>query len=214
MKLRIYIALLSLISYSSVAVDNQTCDLLRVFDRNGIGPLDYTTAKGKQKLGVVENAHFDSNVKNLIRGKSGSDPSADLVYVLSKFPNHHPALYSMSKLFRKKVADSTLRNNNNHYTARCYFERAKTFSPKDSIVLALYGIHLHKSLKYKAAEKQYISALQLTPKNPEINYNLGLLYVDMKEYAQAKKYADIAYEQGFPLPGLKNKLKKLANTAK
>lgn len=214
MKLGIYIALLSLISYSSVAVDNQTCDLQRVFDNVGYGPFDYTTALGKQKLGVVERAHFDRNVKNLIRGKSGRDPLPDLMYVLSKYPNHHPALYSMSKLLRKKEADSTLRINNNHYTARCYFERAKTFSSKDATVLALYGIHLHKSIKYKAAEKQYISALQLTPQNPEINYNLGLLYVDMKDYIQAKKYADIAYGQGFPLPGLKIKLDNIANNAK
>ncbi len=214
MKLGIYIALFSLISYSSVAIDNQSCDLQNVFDKVGYGPFDYTTAIGKQKLGVVEKAHFDHNVKNLIRGKSGNDPLPDLVYVLSKYPNHHPALYSMSKLLRKKEADNTLRYNNNLYTARCYFERAKTFSPKDSIVLALYGIHLHKSLKYESAEKQYLNALKLTPQNPEINYNLGLLYVDMKEYTQAKKYADIAYEQGFPLAGLRSKLEDLSNNSK
>ncbi|WP_114327616.1 tetratricopeptide repeat protein [Candidatus Colwellia aromaticivorans] len=214
MKLGIYIALLSLISFSSIARNNQTCDLQNVFDNVGYGPFDYTTTKGKQKLGVVEKAHFNRNVKNLVHGKSGADPLPDLIYVLSKFPNHHPALYSMSKLLRKRDANSTLRNNNKHYTARCYFERAKTFSSKDATVLALYGIHLHKSLKYTGAEKQYLNALQLAPHNPEINYNLGLLYIDMKEYTQAKHYADIAYEQGFPLPGLKNKLEKLASSAK
>jgi tetratricopeptide (TPR) repeat protein len=216
MRLGIFIALLSLVSSSSFAVDNQTCDLQSVFDPIGFGPLDYTTAKGKEKLGVVEHAHFDSNVKNLISGKSSRTPLPDLMYVLARFPNHHQALYSMSKLHRRKEANDTLRknNDNNHYSARCYFERAKTFTPKDSVVLALYGIHMHRSLKYSAAEQQYLAALRLVPINPEVNYNLGLLYVDMKKYPQAQKQADLAYFQGFPLPGLKNKLQKLASNTK
>jgi tetratricopeptide (TPR) repeat protein len=216
MRLGILIALLSLISSSSFALNNQTCDLRHIFDNIGFGPFDYTTAKGKQKLGTVERAHFDSNVKNLISGKSSRDPMPDLVYVLARFPNHHQALYSMSQLLRRKEANGTLRknNDNNHYSARCYFERAKTFSPKDSVVLALYGIHMHRSLKYSAAEQQYLAALRLVTINPEVNYNLGLLYVDMKNYPQAQKQADLAYSQGFPLPGLKNKLQKIASIAK
>jgi tetratricopeptide (TPR) repeat protein len=46
-------------------------------------------------------------------------------------------------------------------------------------------------------------------KSSEINYNLGLLLVDMKDYDSAVERAKRAYELGYPLPGLKNKLVRL-----
>lgn len=46
-------------------------------------------------------------------------------------------------------------------------------------------------------------------KSPEINYNLGLLLVDLKDYDGAVERAKRAYELGYPLPGLKNKLVRL-----
>jgi tetratricopeptide (TPR) repeat protein len=46
-------------------------------------------------------------------------------------------------------------------------------------------------------------------KSPEINYNLGLLLVDMKDYDGAVERAKRAYELGYPLPGLKKKLVRL-----
>jgi uncharacterized protein HemY len=56
------------------------------------------------------------------------------------------------------------------------------------------------------ATEQLEVAVNLEPENPNINYNLGLLYVQKKDYEQAKIYAKKAYDLGFPLPGLKNKL--------
>jgi TPR repeat protein len=44
--------------------------------------------------------------------------------------------------------------------------------------------------------------------SPELYYNLGLLYLDMKDLRQAKEYADKAYGEGYPLPGLKNRLER------
>jgi tetratricopeptide (TPR) repeat protein len=46
-------------------------------------------------------------------------------------------------------------------------------------------------------------------KSPEINYNLGLLLVEMKDYSAAVERAKRAYELGYPLPGLRNKLVRL-----
>lgn len=42
----------------------------------------------------------------------------------------------------------------------------------------------------------------------EINYTLGLLYVDRHAYAPAQECAKRAYALGYPLPGLKKKLEK------
>jgi tetratricopeptide (TPR) repeat protein len=47
----------------------------------------------------------------------------------------------------------------------------------------------------------------------EIHYNLGLILVETKDYDAALEQAHLAYEMGFPLPGLKNKLVALKKWA-
>jgi tetratricopeptide (TPR) repeat protein len=46
-------------------------------------------------------------------------------------------------------------------------------------------------------------------KSAEINYALGLLYFDRHDYAAARECATRAYALGYPLPGLRNKLKRV-----
>lgn len=43
----------------------------------------------------------------------------------------------------------------------------------------------------------------------EINYNLGLVSLELDNVADAKRYAENAYRLGYPLPGLKFKLARL-----
>lgn len=43
----------------------------------------------------------------------------------------------------------------------------------------------------------------------EINYNLGLICLELGEVDDAVRYAEKAYKLGFPLPGLRSKLRKL-----
>jgi tetratricopeptide (TPR) repeat protein len=42
--------------------------------------------------------------------------------------------------------------------------------------------------------------------SPEIHYFLGLVLVDLKDYERAREHAARAYELGYPLPGLRDKL--------
>jgi tetratricopeptide (TPR) repeat protein len=58
----------------------------------------------------------------------------------------------------------------------------------------------------KKAATEYQKTIELKPDLAEAHYNLGLLYVDLGDYAKARKEADIAYAAGYPLQGLKNKL--------
>lgn len=46
-------------------------------------------------------------------------------------------------------------------------------------------------------------------RSAEINYNLGLVSIELGELDQAVKYAEAAYELGFPLQGLRTKLERL-----
>ena len=55
----------------------------------------------------------------------------------------------------------------------------------------------------------YDSALKREPHNAEVYYNLGLLYVDLDDFEQARASAEKAYGLGYPLPGLRRKLERL-----
>ena len=172
---------------------------------NPYGPYDYTNPLHLKKYyPIVGINHFTPQVESLIKGESG-DLDKDIDYTLRTFPNHHRALQAMAKLQMREG----YRRSDRIYSVDCYFDRAMRFKPKDGVVRLLYGIYLHKQGKYEEALKHYEEAKHLMPKNPELNYNLGLLYLDMKDYANARTYAEKAYNAGYPLQGLKRRLRKI-----
>lgn len=167
-----------------------------------LGTPDGDYRSGGARLELVERFHFTPEVEKLIKGKS-SPIGSDIDYTLRHFPNHHRALMAMANLaLREKVP----RASSTNYSVECYFDRAIRFMPDDGKVRMIYGIYLSKLGKSDKAIEQLNEALQLHPDNANINYNLGLIYFQKKDYERAKTYARKAYELGFPLPGLKNKL--------
>jgi len=192
------------------AVDNITCGLNELNGKkypSAYGPFDYTNQSHyNEKLPIVESAHFNSNVERLISGITGS-LAGDIGYTLHAFPNHHRALNAIAKLQRAAESEKEFANKYKRYTATCYFKRAIHFKPNDTISRMLYGMHLHLTKNLSAAEQQYLHALAIDSNNPEINYNIGLLYVDMGKINMAKKHASLAYSRGYPLKGLDNKIK-------
>lgn len=175
-------------------------------NRQGVGPYDYTNAADrKAKLEIVESYHFTPNVEQLISGLSTIELGGDIDYTLRAFPNHHRALQAMARYQIQKKRD----RNAPYSPAECYFERAINFNGIDATAPILYGIYLHKLGKHKAALKHYKSAEKLDANGTELHYNLGLLYIDLKQYENARRYAIKAYKAGYPLQGLKSKLKGL-----
>lgn len=171
----------------------------------GYGPYDYTNpAHVKHKLPVVENYHFTPEVRRLRRGKSGSLFS-DLDYVLRAFPNHHKAMYALIRLVTEPPRAGA---NIGQVTTppECYLQRALRFKPKDGNVHLLYGLYLHKLGKLEEAEPHYRTAVKLMPRSAEANYDLGVLLVDLKRYADAVPLAKAAYRYGYPLSGLRRRL--------
>ena len=151
---------------------------------------------------MVEAYHFTQSVENLVSGSSGK-VGGDLDYTLRAFPNHHRALVAIAKL---SIKEKTSKPAGANYSVQCYFDRAIRFKPTDPIVRMVYGNHLLKVGQVDQATEQLREAHNLQPDNPTINYNLGLLYMQRKNYEEARNYAKKAYELGFPLPGLKNQL--------
>jgi tetratricopeptide (TPR) repeat protein len=163
---------------------------------------DYTNPEDKKMLATVEAFHFTSDVENLRAGATGTI-GADLNYTLLMFPNHHRALAAMGTLaHREKI----LKPKGAQFSIECFFDRAIRFKPNDAMVRMVYATYLLQAAQTDRATEQYRVAVDLQPEDPTINYNLGLLYMKKKDYAQAKTYAKKAYDLGFPLPGLKNQL--------
>jgi tetratricopeptide (TPR) repeat protein len=94
------------------------------------------------------------------------------------------------------------------YTVDCYFERAARFRPGDSTVRLLYGNYLAKIGRPREALIQMQAAEKLIIENANLHYNMGLVYMTLKDYDKALRHAHRAYQLGWQLPGLRNMLQR------
>lgn len=173
--------------------------------QNAYGPFDYRT--DKSKLDVVEKFHFRAEhiTLNKLPNQTAAALGGDIDYTLRAFPNHHQALMSMMKFgARDKVAKVPGAN----YSVECYMIRAETFRPEDETVKLVYGLYLMQAARPKDAVEKLEQAANLNQNNANVDYNLGLAYFELKQYDKALARAHKAYAAGFPLPGLREKLKR------
>ncbi len=173
---------------------------------NGVGPYDYTNGLDRTeptRIPTIERFHFTPRVATLSGGQSGTDIMSDIDYTLRAVPNHHRALDAAA---RYEIANGGI--SRQWRSAECYFDRAFRFKPGDSIVWMVYGNYKAKLKDFDAALAAYTKATELNPKNVEIHYNLGLLYLDFGHYEQAVEQARIAYAKNYPLQGLRRLLEK------
>jgi Flp pilus assembly protein TadD len=171
--------------------------------RNAFGPFDFRDAVAKRDaLPMVEAYHFTREVESLQQGKSGY-VMGDIDYTLRAFPNHPRALNAMS---RYALGGGKTWPNVDVQSADCYFMRAIAFQPEDPVPHLLFGNYLQKRNKRDDARAQYEEALRLAPQSPDVNYNAGLYFLSIGELDRAKALAKVAYDDGYPLPGLRTKI--------
>ena len=82
------------------------------------------------------------------------------------------------------------------------------FQPKDGKVRLIFGMELVRDGKPRDGLVHLRAAEELSENDPNVYYNLGLAYFDLSDFDEALKYARKAYALGFPLPGLRDKLKR------
>lgn len=169
---------------------------------NAYGPFDYRT--DRTHLGVVETYHFNADVEQLRRGLSAMI-GGDLNYTLRAFPNHHRALMSMVRL---SARDKTTKPPGLGFSVDCFLLRAETFRPDDAMVKVIYGIYLLNQGQTGPAVGKLEAARDLGVESPNVYYNLGLAYLAAGYPDKALTSAHKAYQLGFPLPGLRDKLKR------
>lgn len=169
--------------------------------RNPFGPFDYRTATTEAKQ-LVEGTHFTTQVETLVRGNAATI-GGDIDYTLRAFPNNPRALLAMKRLGDKEKREKAAGAK---WPVACYFDRAIRFAPDDPAVRLVYGIYLVDKGDSKSAREQLALAHDAAKNDANISYNLGLAYLDLKDYDLAREHAKRAYELGFPLGGLKKKL--------
>lgn len=174
----------------------------------GPGPYDYRDPQLQKRvkgehLEIVEKFHFNSNVENLIKGINSPIPG-DHDYTLRAFPNHHRALWSLMRFYQGKGKGRQFK----YPPPECYFQRALVFQPKDTTVLMLYAIYLQRNRLFEKADKYYKKSLEINEKQAETHYNYGMLLIEMKKNDLAIIHARRAYELGYPLPGLRDRLEQ------
>jgi tetratricopeptide (TPR) repeat protein len=169
---------------------------------NGYGPFDYRT--DKDKLKVVHEYHFSPDVELLRSGMSGHI-GGDLDYILRAFPNHHRALRSLDMLGRKEKTEHPA---GTRWSVECYYDRAIRFRKDDAMVRMLYGIYLVSRNRKNEGVEQLRAAESLGASGANFHYNLGLAYFELGQHDAALQHAKKAYDLGFPLPGLREKLKR------
>ncbi len=171
---------------------------------NGYGPYDYTDpAQYETYIHRVELAHFTAEVETLKRGTTGV-VMGDIDYLLRASPNHHRALYAMARYYLQHPKED---QTPVYKSADCYFDRAIRFKPDDGNVYLIYGIYLARKEFNDRALIAYNKAIELLPDSAEARYDIGLLYADMKDFANACKHAREAARLGYPLQGLETELR-------
>jgi tetratricopeptide (TPR) repeat protein len=141
----------------------------------------------------------------LIRGKTAVVPGPDIAYTLRAYPNHPRALHSMMNLSFNNRTDKP---EGSTYTMECWFDRAERFVPDDGTVLMIHGIYTLRKGDARGAIAKFKRSEELSGSNANLHYNLGLAYLELRDYDNALDRARSAYRLGFPLPGLRNKLQE------
>jgi tetratricopeptide (TPR) repeat protein len=165
------------------------------------GPFDYRVAK--DKLPIVERYHFPPELERL--SATAANPGGNLAYTLRAFPNHHRALLTTVNYGQQNRSE---RPQNLPFTVECFMLRAEAFAPDDAMVKLIAGIYYLKRDRAKEAIERLEAADQLGGANPNLFYNLGLAYLEVGESEKSLENAHKAYAAGFPLPGLRNRLKR------
>jgi tetratricopeptide (TPR) repeat protein len=169
---------------------------------NPFGPYDYRTAP-RRSLKDVNDNHFNPNVQQLRRGQTASI-AADLDYVLRAFPNHHPALDAMLRLWIKQSGLETgfLK------PLDCYLDRSLRFAPDDPVPPLLFASYFAK-LNRKTDALSLVDRALRSPKAWALtHFNAGLVLMELGEAQRALEQAHLAMAQGLNRPDLRDALMK------
>jgi tetratricopeptide (TPR) repeat protein len=176
------------------------------FERAGDGVVkDYRSRNSDPQLrwsiADIDRNHYEPAVSRMRSGERTERVISDLNYLLQRWPNHYPGLQAIIEY------ESRGGRFYGYPSAQCYFVWAHENYADDSRVLMMEAYYYWKKKGDKrAAIFLYEEALAVDPTSVDLQYNLGLVYFDTGDYTKSLEHAWVAYDGGYPLPGLRKKL--------
>lgn len=157
-----------------------------------------TDANSLLRIKVVEQYHWEPGLQAERRNQF-IDAYGSWDFILRWVPNHIPALRKMIDLvILHKRPDLVIP----------YLDEAVAFCPTCADVAIVYGIYYQRVGQPEKAIEKYKKALEANAYSIDAHYNLGLALIEKGRLAEANEHAQLAYEYGHRLPGLRNKLQK------
>ena len=119
-------------------------------------------------------------------------------FILNIFPNHPQAL--------RLVTQACLAFKSSICRLDEVFTRAVEINPKIPGTYLIQGVYQYRARQYEKAIESFKGAVAIDSDLADAHYDLGLTYVQTKQYDLANDHAQRAYALGYPLPGLRDKL--------
>jgi tetratricopeptide (TPR) repeat protein len=161
--------------------------------------VDRSDREQRELLKNVEIHHLPLATRS-IKTRQYASALADLEFVLNFYPNHPQALVMLGELCAMWRSPKCLPEES--------FARAVAVNPKVPGTYTARGIFLLREQRVKDSIASFRQALELDPDSLNAHYNIGLAYIEAKEYELANQHAQKAYALGAPVPGLREKLKR------
>ena len=160
---------------------------------------DRSDAMLRQQLAEVEKHHLGPCMQGY-QEHHYVQAYQDCEFMLNYFPNHPRALLLMAQICEAW--------KNPHCNSEPFFERAIEINPEVSGTYSVVGIYQLRLKKVPEAIGSLKKAVELDQNSINGHYNLALAYFESKQYELSNQHAQLAYQLGAPLPGLREKLKK------
>ncbi len=169
------------------------------------GNLDYYAprTKGEGSVDQIYNSSLNNHLRDgrerLATGDYGS-AKREFEFVLNYVPNDPQALNGLSEVcvkWKLPTCDMAMEQR---------FQKAIERNPGAAPSYVVQALYLHRKNKLEEAVKMYKQAIELAPNSINANYNIGLAYVDLKQYDLANLHAQKSYALGVTLPGLRARL--------
>ena len=199
--------------HSQESSERYDADCLPLHRAGKYGPYDYNKAPANQRQ-LVEMPHFNDHYQAYLVGKNTARlklsggieaPASGFSYTLWAFPNHPLALAAMDDLAIKYKSDTP---PGAQLRVHCYFQRAVRFVPEDPLVRSLYGYYYARRGKKEEAMGQIAKAEALNSEISSVAVYSAFAYFDIEEFEKSLAAAKRAYQLGYQLPGLRNKLER------
>lgn len=178
------------------------CGEWLILDR--VPPLDYR--RKDSRLKTVDDYHFGPSVEALVRPMQlGMTFGSDLDYTLIAYPNHHRALATLTRLGQRERTDQP---KGSRFTIDCYFTRAVTLAPDDTVARMLFAQYLRQRGRRNDAMGHLKLVTEQAGDNGLTHYNVGLLLMELEAFPEAARQAQRAAELGFARRDLADELRK------